>query len=926
MSNSGKKRYYLNRSVAKKIREKGGVTCNLKQEEDNILLKFKTRHSLKNSSLEIKHRSSGEILEYAIVDKRATVPLKDLYDFKNNVFDIYVRFDGEDIRRVIFSSKNKSFGGFLENENKAIVCYSTIENNLSLKFKKIFSYSTNIDSFEMKDGKLIINGLLNLDMHINNPNVNLGFYLKIINRINKKEYCKRIESQKFEMDMDDLLETVGFGTYDLYFISDYNGEIKEKRLKFPFKSDGNIYLYDKRYPILLYPTVYKNLSLKFDYDYSITDIKVYNGNLIMNGEFLNDADIYDKDKHSLPDFFVEIKNRQNGQRIEREIRKDGMSFPLSELLEIADKGLFDFNFKFKSDLDTNKKRIKFSPKLERLKFTLKEYERVLTVYSTVYGRLSLRLEEKDLDMNISKLEEIDNKVFIKGSFTPLNENITKVDKATIVGKNRFGPQINEFNLDLNGNEFEGFIDEFDFEDVDLLNLRIDFFLRLYDEDVFYEDLINLTNLKNYYKDEERFLMKINHGQEIYSYYATENIKSFALWITTEGFYNNSYRTSQGTTVYNDVCDNIPLNENLIFIESFAGEYYGGNPKYLYEYMLKKGFDKKYSFVWSYSGNEEIPGNPIIVNKKESSDYYKYLAEAKYWINNNVFPMKRKRKGNVYLQTWHGTPLKKLGWDVKIPGPEVKGREDFYKESRNWDYLISSNEYSTKRFGSAFKFEEETLELGYPINDIYFKNNTNEIEELKNKFNIPQDKKVILYAPTWKDDERSKDNVRYFNLDIDLEKLYEKLKDDYVIILRTHYFVSKCLNIDEKLKDFVIDLSFYDDICQLCLISDILITDYSSVFFDYAHSRRPILFFVPDLEHYVSEVRGLYLNMETDMPGPLIKDNDYLIECIENIGAVEEEYKERYDKFYEKFCSICKGHSSEEIIKRVFELEEDFEKQ
>jgi CDP-glycerol glycerophosphotransferase len=130
-----------------------------------------------------------------------------------------------------------------------------------------------------------------------------------------------------------------------------------------------------------------------------------------------------------------------------------------------------------------------------------------------------------------------------------------------------------------------------------------------------------------------------------------------------------------------------------------------------------------------------------------------------------------------------------------------------------------------------------------------------------------------------------------------------------------------LKIDERLNDFVIDLSFYDDVCQLCLISDILITDYSSVFFDYAHSRRPILFFVPDLEHYVSEVRGLYLNMETDMPGPLIKDNDYLIECIENIDAVEKEYKERYDKFYEKFCSLCKGHSSEEIIKRVFELEE-----
>ena len=160
----------------------------------------------------------------------------------------------------------------------------------------------------------------------------------------------------------------------------------------------------------------------------------------------------------------------------------------------------------------------------------------------------------------------------------MNDDIVEVSKATIVGKNRFGNEENEFLLDLKGNEFEGFIDYFDFGDVDLLNLRIDFYLRLYDGDVFYEDLIDLTNLKNFFNDEERFLIKINQGQDIYSYYATENIKSLALWITTEVFDDRSYLTSQGKTVYNDVCNNVPLNKNLVFMESFAGEYYGGNPK------------------------------------------------------------------------------------------------------------------------------------------------------------------------------------------------------------------------------------------------------------------------------------------------------------------------------------------------------------
>ena len=121
------------------------------------------------------------------------------------------------------------------------------------------------------------------------------------------------------------------------------------------------------------------------------------------------------------------------------------------------------------------------------------------------------------------------------------------------------------------------------------------------------------------------------------------------------------------------------------------------------------------------------------------------------MNNIIFPIHKKRKGNVYLQTWHGTPLKKLGYDITIPGPEVDARRNFYKESRNWDYLISSNHYSSEIFKRAFKYDKEVLELGYPINDIFFTNNDDVIDQLKSKLNIDKNKKIILYAPTWKDD-------------------------------------------------------------------------------------------------------------------------------------------------------------------------------
>ena len=925
MTNSGKRRYYLNRAVARKIKEKDGVSCTLTQEGDNILLKFQTRHSLKDSSLELKHRSSETILEYPIEGKTSIVPLKDLFEFNKSVFDVYVRFDSENQVRVKYNRRNESFSAIFENERKAIVSYSTIKNNLSLRFKRIFSYSSDIESFDLKDGKLTINGLLDLDMQVDNPNVNLEFYLKIINRFSKKEYQKKMESGNITIALDEVLETVDYGIYDLFLIYEFNGEMVERRVKFPQESDAGLFLRDEKYPIYIYPTLYKNLSFRFDYDYLITDFKVDDDNLIINGEFPNDLNIYEGKASFLPDFMIEIKNRRTGQRIEKEILNGKSIVPISEIFEIADEGLFDFYFKVGSNLINNKKRIKFIPELKTLKFALKENKRVLTIYPTVYGRLSLRLKKKDLDMDISRLEEMDKKIFIKGSYTALNEDIQEISKATIVGKNRFGHEENEFLLDLKGNEFEGFIDEFDFGDVNLLNLRIDFYLRLYDEDVFYEDLIDLTNLKNFYNDEERFLINLPNGDDLYSYYATAGKHSFGLWITTEQSFEKSYVISRGRTIYKEASKE-RINENMIFFESFFGKSYAGNPKYIYEAMLKMGLDKKYTFVWAYNGDNKdiIPGNPIIVKRYEAGDYYKYLAQSKYWINNIIFPIHYKRKGNVYLQTWHGTPLKKLGFDITIPGPEVEGRENFYEESRNWDYLISSNEYSTEIFKRAFKFEKEVLEMGYPINDIFFRKNGKVVSEIKDRLGIPKDKKIILYAPTWKDDEQNDAWDHYFNLEIDLERLYDKFGDTHTILLKMHHLVSENFTIDEKMKDFAIDLSDYDDIQELYILSDILITDYSSVFFDYAHSRRPILFFVPDLEHYVSEVRGLYLNMETDMPGPLIKDNDYLIECIENIDAVENEYKERYDKFYEKFCSICKGHSSEEIIKRVFELEEDFE--
>lgn len=627
-------------------------------------------------------------------------------------------------------------------------------------------------------------------------------------------------------------------------------------------------------------------------------------------------------KKILPNSYIEIKHRSTGKRIEKKINKHVAIFSVKEIVDMGEEEIFDFYIKIKNNKSILKKRIKYNHNNQFFK-VISEKNQIITPYSTKYHNISLNIEKKDFDHNIINLSIKDNKIAIAGNIILLNSEINDLDKIDIIGRNRLDSQSNAFNMDFKklGNNifsFEGIIDKI-VVDEENLNLRMDFYIRIFYDNIYYQYLIDLTNYKDYSNDEDRFLLQIEKENKFYSFYVTEKKNSFALWITTKNSWLKSYTIAKGRTIYIDTMKNYDLDENMIFFESFFGKSYAGNPKYIYETMLKMGYDKKYKFVWVYNGNhpEIIPGNPIIVNRNEAGDYYKYLSLSKFWVNNIIFPIHTKRNGNIYLQTWHGTPLKKLGYDITIPGPEVEGRKNFHSESRNWDYLISSNEYSSEIFERAFKFKKEMLELGYPINDIFFKDNAELINSIKIKYNIPKDKKIILYAPTWKDDEQKESWEHYFNLEIDLERLYSEFNDEYVILLKMHHLVSERLNIDKKLKDFAIDLSSYDDIQELYVMSDILITDYSSVFFDYAHSKRPILFFVPDLNHYIENVRGLYLNMETELPGPLIQNNDDLIYSIKNINTISDEYKERYEEFYERFCSLCTGNSGEKIVKKIF---------
>jgi len=369
-------------------------------------------------------------------------------------------------------------------------------------------------------------------------------------------------------------------------------------------------------------------------------------------------------------------------------------------------------------------------------------------------------------------------------------------------------------------------------------------------------------------------------------------------------------------LYKHIFRKLPRKDNLVFFESFLGKNYSDNPKYIYEYL--DAHYPEYKTVWSFNEKTTIPGKAKQV-QRFSLRYFYTLARAKYWISNSRMPIYlQKREGGVYLQTWHGTPLKRLVFDMDdVYSADPRYKENFYKQSRRWDYLNSANAFSTEVFERAFQYDNPMLEYGYPRNDIlYKKDNQKDIMNLKKKLDIPTNKKVVLYAPTWRDDDYVARGKYNFNLELDLENMQRILGEEYIVIIRTHYFISEMLDLS-SFEGFAFNFSKYDDIAELYLVSDIMITDYSSVFFDYANLKRPILFFTFDLEKYRDKLRGFYLDIETELPGPLLKTSDEVLNAIKNIEQVKEEYAVKYENFYKRFCSWEKGTASEQTVKRVF---------
>ncbi|RKS76194.1 CDP-glycerol glycerophosphotransferase [Actinomadura pelletieri DSM 43383] len=360
--------------------------------------------------------------------------------------------------------------------------------------------------------------------------------------------------------------------------------------------------------------------------------------------------------------------------------------------------------------------------------------------------------------------------------------------------------------------------------------------------------------------------------------------------------------------------NLPVRELAVF-DAYKGRQYSCNPRGIYDELRRRGTDLECVWVTENGQFGKPAGARTVLTG--TREYYEALARARYvfgnWSQQEWFT---KHEDQTYVQCWHGTPLKKLGYDVKqMPYKRTEGVDWMRHDVPQWDLLLAQNTFSVPLFRRAFGYTGDVIVSGYPRNDILNSPHRAEIgAAVRRRLGIPEGKRVVLYAPTWRDDFHLAIGKRAFRLELDIDRFRTALGRDHVLLLRTHYLVTD----RPKLRpgDCVIDVSVYPDISELFLISDVLVTDYSSAMFDFAVTGRPMVFFTYDLERYRDHVRGFYFDFDAEAPGPLLRTSQEVVDALREPSALDAGFRDARAAFAARYCPLDDGHAASRVLDRV----------
>ncbi|PCC45882.1 bifunctional glycosyltransferase/CDP-glycerol:glycerophosphate glycerophosphotransferase [Brevibacterium aurantiacum] len=349
---------------------------------------------------------------------------------------------------------------------------------------------------------------------------------------------------------------------------------------------------------------------------------------------------------------------------------------------------------------------------------------------------------------------------------------------------------------------------------------------------------------------------------------------------------------------------LPIKKDLVLFESHMGKQYSDSPRAIYERMIRDYPDLNY--IWAFQ--KPATGNSYMGKTvtRHSMDYVRALARAAVVVDNQGFPSYyRRRPGQFYFQTWHGIPMKTMGTDAAFKDPREIAKVK--KSVANWSQTICPSDYYRERLLSAMTFKGPTIDCAIPRNDILA--NMRPLDDFDyRELGLRPGRRYVLWAPTFRESASvSTNGLNYF------AELIDSLPSDVRILVRGHYLAR--LDIPQRLKQWVIDVSDVEDVSRLYRIADLLITDYSSVLFDYMLTGKPVVIFAPDYAEYVEKQRGLNFDLEIESPGPFATDSASLSSAV--LGELQATRRsDRYASFVKKFCGDNPGTASAQVSELI----------
>lgn len=387
-------------------------------------------------------------------------------------------------------------------------------------------------------------------------------------------------------------------------------------------------------------------------------------------------------------------------------------------------------------------------------------------------------------------------------------------------------------------------------------------------------------------------------------------------------------------------------QDLAVFDSYRGRQYSCNPRGLYDELRRRCSDLDCVWVTRNADFGTPTGARTVL--AGSREHYEVMARARYLFGNWSQPgWFAKRDGQTYVQCWHGTPVKRIGWDAADLRERSAGAPMWLEHDvPQWDVLLAQNAYSVPHFRSAFRYDGKALVTGYPRNDIFASAHRERMADaVRRRLGIPPGKRVVMYAPSrWDDSDapprwneaytpsrwneaytpsrwngtyassRWSDDVRNPGRGgFDPARLSAALGPRHVLLLRDHRLAGRT---PVPADGSVLDVSAYPDVAELYLIADVLVTDYSSAMFDFAVTGRPVLLFVPDLEFRRERGDGLYLDVEAEAPGPVLRTPDDLIDAVRALDALMPAYSGRYTAFRARYCPDDDGRAAARVLDAV----------